>query len=132
MRSEPDLLAVAAEEITRLNTPLRWFARTASEDVEVGTVTVRTGDRVMLLYAGANRDAGQFDLPDSFSLDRPKANDHLAFGWGIHRCVGMPLAQLEIRVAAEQLLARCDRVELVGEITWTSSTEPRHIPVRLS
>lgn len=55
----------------------------------------------------------------------------MAFGWGIHRCVGMPLAQLELRVAVEELLARTDCVTLHGDIEWTSSTEPRHIPVRL-
>ena len=66
---------------------------------------MRTGERVLLLYAGANRDPARFDQPDGFRLDRQKANDHLGFGWGIHRCVGMPLAQLEIRVALEELLA---------------------------
>lgn len=132
LRAEPELIPAAVEEITRLNTPLRWFARTALEDVKVGAVTVRAGQRVMLLYAGANRDPAQFDRPDEFLLDRPKANDHLAFGWGIHRCVGMPLAQLEIRIALEELLARSPRILPDGEITWTSSTEPRQIPVRLT
>lgn len=131
LRAEPDLVAVAVEETVRLHTPLRWFARTAQEDVPVGGTTVRAGERVMLLYAGANRDPASFAEPDAFRLDRPKANGHLAFGWGVHRCVGMPLAQLEIRVAVEELLARSDRVTPDGEITWTSSTEPRRIPVRL-
>jgi cytochrome P450 len=99
LRAEPGLVAVAAEETVRLHTPLRWFARTAREDVQVGGTTVRAGERVMLLYAGANRDPARFAEPGSFRLDRPKANGHLAFGWGVHRCVGMPLAQLEIRVA---------------------------------
>jgi cytochrome P450 len=131
LRAEPDLIAVAVEETVRLHTPLRWFARTAQEDVQVGDTTVCAGQRVMLLYAGANRDPAHFPEPEAFRLDRPKANDHLAFGWGVHRCVGMPLAQLEIRVAVEELLARADRVSPDGEISWTSSTEPRHIPARL-
>ena len=131
LRAEPELIAVAVEETVRLHTPLRWFARTAREDAQVGDTTVRAGQRVMLLYAGANRDPAHFAEPEAFRLDRPKSNDHLAFGWGIHRCVGMPLAQLEIRVAVEELLARADRVSPDGEISWTSSTEPRHIPVRL-
>jgi cytochrome P450 len=122
---------VAVEETIRLHTPLRWFARTARENVDLGGVIVRAGDRVMLLYAGANRDPTHFDEPDAFRLDRPKTKDHLAFGWGIHRCVGMPLAQLELRVAVEELLGRTARVILDGDIEWTSSTEPRHIPVRL-
>jgi cytochrome P450 len=132
LRAEPTLLPAAVEEIVRVHTPLRWFARTALEDVEIGSTTVRAGQRVMLLYAGANRDPAQFDRPDEFRLDRPKANDHLAFGWGIHRCVGMPLAQLEIRVAVEELFARSARILPEAEIVWTSSTEPRHIQARLA
>ena len=131
LRIETHLITAAVEETIRLHTPLRWFARTARDDVDLGQVIVRAGDRVMLLYAGANRDPTHFDQPDAFRLDRPKTKDHLAFGWGIHRCVGMPLAQLELRVAVEELLDRTGRVILDGDIEWTSSTEPRHIPVRL-
>lgn len=75
--------------------------------------------------------AQRYPGPDEFSLDRPRSRDHLGFGWGIHRCVGMPLAQLEIRVAVEEVLARSAWIELRDEITWTSSTEPRDIPVLL-
>ncbi|MBB6377551.1 cytochrome P450 [Pseudonocardia eucalypti] len=132
LRAEPELIAVAAEETVRLHTPLRWFARTARAKVQLRDVTVRPGERVMLLYAGANRDPAYFDTPDQFRLDRPKANDHLAFGWGIHRCVGMPLATLEIRVAVEEVLARTSCVCLEEEVAWTSSTEPRQIPARFS
>jgi Cytochrome P450 len=132
LRGAPERIPVAVEEAVRLWTPLRWFARTAAEDVELGPVTVRAGERVLLLYAGANRDPAQFPEPDEFRLDRPRSNAHLAFGWGIHRCVGMPLAQLEVRVAVEELFAACDQLSLDGDITWTSSTEPRHIHCRLS
>lgn len=131
LRAEPGLLPDAVEEAVRLATPLRWFARTATEDVQLGPVLVRRGERVLLLYAGANRDPRRYPEPDEFTLDRPRSRDHLAFGWGIHRCVGMPLAQLEIRVAVEEVLARSDWIEPAGDITWTSSTEPRHIPVLL-
>lgn len=128
LRAEPGRIPEAVEETVRLQTPLRWFARTAADDVALGGVTVRAGERVLLLYAGANRDPQQFPEPDAFRLDRPKGRAHLGFGWGIHRCVGMPLAQLEVRVAVEELLAAAAVVEPAGDITWTSSTEPRHIP----
>jgi cytochrome P450 len=131
LRAEPGRLPDAVEEAVRLATPLRWFARTATEDVRLGPALVRRGDRVLLLYAGANRDPQRYPEPDEFSLDRPRSRDHLAFGWGIHRCVGMPLAQLEIRVAVQEVFARSTWIEPAGEITWTSSTEPRHIPVLL-
>ena len=132
LRAEPERIPDAVEETVRLHTPLRWFARTALEDVEVGGTPVRAGERLLLLYAGANRDPQRFPGADVFDLDRPRSRDHLAFGWGIHRCVGMPLAQLEIRVALEELFARTTDLTLTGEVTWTSSTEPRHIPTRLA
>jgi cytochrome P450 len=130
LRAEPQRIPDAVEEIVRLQTPLRWFARTAAQDVALGGVTVRAGQRVLLLYAGANRDPQQFPDAAQFRLDRPKGRAHLGFGWGIHRCVGMPLAQLEVRVAVEELLAATTALEPASDITWTSSTEPRHIPVR--
>ncbi len=131
LRDEPARIADAVEEAVRMWTPLRWFARTAAGDTPLGEVTVRRGERVLLLYAGANRDPARYERPDAFRLDRPRSRDHLAFGWGIHRCVGMPLAQLEIRVAVEEVFARSTWIDPDGDITWTSSTEPRHIPVRL-
>jgi cytochrome P450 len=99
--------------------------------VQLGPARIRRGDRILLLYAGANRDPQRYADPARFSLDRPRSRDHLAFGWGIHRCVGMPLAQLEIRVAVQEVFARSAWIEPLGDITWTSSTEPRHIPVLL-
>jgi cytochrome P450 len=131
LRAEPRRIADAVEETVRLQTPLRWFARTAAQDVRLGGVTVGAGERVLLLYAGANRDPEQFSAPDEFRLDRPKGRAHLGFGWGIHRCVGMPLAQLEVRVAVEELLACAPQIDPTGDITWTSSIEPRHIPCLL-
>jgi len=131
LREKPERLPAAVEETVRLWTPLRWFARTAVEDVELGSALVAAGERVLLLYAGANRDPARFDEPDAFFLDRPRGKGHLAFGWGIHRCVGMPLAQLEMRAAVEELFARTSWVDLESDITWTSSVEPRHIPARL-
>ncbi|GAB3618450.1 cytochrome P450 [Okibacterium endophyticum] len=131
LRAHPEQIPAIAEESLRKNTPLRWFARTATEDVVVGTETIKAGERVYLLYAGGNLDPKQFDEPTQLHHEGRKNGDHLAFGWGMHRCVGMPLAQLEIRSAIEELFAVTDDIVLDGEITWTSLVEPRNIPVRL-
>ncbi|GAA3217858.1 cytochrome P450 [Pseudonocardia petroleophila] len=131
LRAAPERIPEAVEEAVRMWTPLRWFARTAAEDVGLGGVTVRAGERVLLLYAGANRDPQRFAEPDEFVLGQSQPNTHLAFGWGIHRCVGMPLAQLEVRVAVEELFAATEWVAPYDDITWTSSTEPRRIPCAL-
>ncbi|WP_433799947.1 cytochrome P450 [Actinomycetospora sp. CA-084318] len=132
LRADPELIARATEESLRIATPLRWFARTAVEDVEIGGQLIRAGQHVYLLYGGANLDPKRYDDPADFRLDRPRSFDHLAFGWGIHRCAGMPLAQLEIRVAVEELFACGPWLELDGEISWTALVEPRSIPCRFA
>lgn len=131
LRAHPERIPAAVEEAVRLFIPLGWFARTATEDVRVGEVTVAAGERVMVLYAGTNLDPARYDSPEVFDTGRPRPGAHLGFGWGIHRCVGMPLAQLELRVAVEELLAASPWVRLREPTTWTSSSEPRHIPCTL-
>jgi len=132
LRADPTLLGPAIEESLRVSTPLRWFARTAVEDVEIGGQQIGAGEHVYLLYGGANLDPKRYDEPTSFRLDRPRSFDHLAFGWGIHRCAGMPLAQLEMRVAIEEMFALSPWTQLDGEISWTSLVEPRKIPCRFT
>jgi cytochrome P450 len=82
------------------------FGRVATEDVELGGVTIRAGEAVFPVNHSANRDAGVFDRPDEFRIDRPDAGGHLGFGYGIHYCVGAPLARLELQCAFGTLLAR--------------------------
>jgi cytochrome P450 len=131
LRQDPGVIPAIAEESLRLHTPLRWFARTAAEDVQIEGHTIRAGDRVYLMYAAGNLDPVAFGDPRTLSPQGRKNNEHLAFGAGRHRCVGMPLAQLELRVAVEELLAATQDVQFAGEIEWTSLVEPRHIPARL-
>jgi cytochrome P450 len=128
LRDDPARIAAVAEESMRLNTPLRWFARTATEDITVGSQLVRAGDRVYLLYGSANRDPARFRQPDQLHPEGLKSSEHLAFGWGIHRCVGMPLAQLELRVAVEEIFAASEWISLTGDAEWVSLVDPRHIP----
>lgn len=103
--ADPALVPKAVEETLRVDPPLRGMARTVAKDVCLHGRQLREGDRVFLLWASGNRDPEQFDHPETFDVDRTP-NRHLAFGDGIHRCVGAPLAQLEMRIALERVLSR--------------------------
>lgn len=102
---DPALIPAAAEEILRFDSPVQGLSRVVLEDVELHGVTIPNGARVHLLYAAANRDPRVFDEPDRFDILRTP-NNHLAFGFGIHFCLGASLARLELRIGLEELLAR--------------------------
>lgn len=106
LRSDPSLVPSAVEEMLRWVTPVRNMNRTATRDVEVDGQVVREGDRILLLYPSANRDASVFADPFRFDITRDP-NPHVAFGaFGRHHCIGEPLARLELRVLFEELLRR--------------------------
>jgi cytochrome P450 len=119
LRQSPDLIPAAVEEYLRLYTPYRGFARTAKEDVVVGGRTIRKNEPIALVYASANRDETVFENPDEFVLNRPNIDKHLAFGFGPHRCAGMPLARLMLRVTLEELLKRAQILGVSGEVVMT-------------
>jgi cytochrome P450 len=119
LRAEPELIPVAIEEFLRLETPVQAMPRWPNEDVELHGRTLAEGEMVMLVWAAANRDPEHFPEPDRCVLDR-SPNDHVTFGRGIHRCIGIDLARLEIRVAVEELLARTEWIELAGEPVRTT------------
>lgn len=123
LRDNPDQIPAALEEFLRLYTPYRGFARTANRDVTVQGKTIPKGEPIALVYASANRDEKVFEDAASFRLDRPNINRHLAFGMGPHRCAGMPLARLELRVALEEILANTEQFELCGEVKVTRFPE---------
>jgi cytochrome P450 len=131
LRACPDLIPAAVEELLRLYSPNLGFARTATREVEIHGRRIRAGEVVALVYASGNRDEAAFPDPDRFVLDRPR--EHLAFGHGIHKCPGAPLARLEIRVALEELLRRTSGFELAGPVAWSRWPEygPASLPVRL-
>ncbi|MBK5656653.1 MULTISPECIES: cytochrome P450 [unclassified Bradyrhizobium] len=115
LRERPDLLTNAVNEAVRLGAPIRSFSRHATRDIQVGDHTVEQGARVMVLYASANRDERVFDEPDTFRVTRnPKR--HLGFGSGIHMCVGMHLAQLEMVALLKAMVPRVERIH-TGEPT---------------
>jgi cytochrome P450 len=103
--AEPELIPKAVEEALRVEAPIQGIARTLTKDVNLHGRQMREGDKVWLLWAAGNRDPAQFPEPESFDIDR-KSNRHLGFGDGIHRCVGAPLAQLEMRIVLEKILQR--------------------------
>jgi len=130
---DPGLLPVAVEELLRFTSPLHYFRRTATRDVELRGQMIREGDAVAMLYSSANRDEEVFMRPDALELRRDP-NPHLAFGFGEHFCLGAKLARLEARVFFEELFRRVERVELLGPPRRLRSNlinGVKEIPVRL-
>jgi cytochrome P450 len=125
---------VAVEEILRWTTPSPSKRRTATTDCLLGTHWITAGQKVVVWEGSANRDARRFSDPDSFRLSRDP-NPHLAFGHGVHFCLGAHLARLEIKVALEETLAGFDSFSLAGDPEWTRSnrhTGIRHLPLELT
>lgn len=114
LKARPEHIPTAVDEIIRWVTPVKHFMRTANEDAEVGGRTIRAGESVLLSYPSANRDESVFDSPMTFDVTR-SPNKHLAFGFGVHYCLGALLARMELRALLTELVPRLDHVELAGE-----------------
>lgn len=114
LEADPGLIPNAVQEIIRWQTPLSHMRRTATADAELGGKQIRAGDKLALWYVSANRDESVFADADRIILDRDNARRHLAFGHGIHRCVGARLAELQIGILLEEMAARRLRVNVVG------------------
>ncbi|GMU77503.1 MAG: putative cytochrome P450 [Acidimicrobiia bacterium] len=106
LRADPGLIPSFVEEVARLESPFKGHYRTVRRATQLAGVSLDAGATLILCWGAANRDATHFDHADDVRLDRPSPRDHLAFGRGIHHCVGAPLARMEARVALEELLAR--------------------------
>jgi cytochrome P450 len=133
LRDDPGLVRGAIEECLRFNGPMKGTMRVASDDLTIGGVAVEKGQRVMLLMASANRDPAKFENPDTLDITR-FPNPHLAFGHGIHFCLGAPLARLEVEIALREMVKRFPRISLSGEIRYQPRILSRSIaaPMRLS
>ena len=116
LRREPQLIPSAVEEYLRLEPSLHALARTTAEPVNVSGVEIPGEQLVALNFASANRDPQEFENPEVCQVDR-RHNRHLTFGAGIHKCLGAPLARLELRVFLEELLARTSHVALAGPLS---------------
>jgi cytochrome P450 len=115
LRDNPALIESMVPEVIRWQTPLAHMRRTALKDTELGGKTIRKGDRVVMWYISGNRDDEMIEKPNDFIIDRARPRTHLSFGFGIHRCVGMRLAELQLRIVWQEILKRFGEIEVVGE-----------------
>jgi cytochrome P450 len=115
LRENPALIPGMVSEIIRYVTPVIHMRRTATEDAEIAGRQIRKGDKVVIWYVSGNRDPDAIDEPDRFIIDRARPRQHLSFGFGVHRCVGNRLAELQLRILWEELLPRHPVVEVMGE-----------------
>jgi cytochrome P450 len=134
LRGNLDLMPLATEEMIRWVTPVKEFMRTAGEDTTVRGIPIAAGESVLLSYASANRDEDVFDDPFRFDVGRDP-NKHLAFGYGVHFCLGAALARMEVNSFFTELLPRLKSIELAGDPQFVATTFVggiKHLPVRYS
>ena len=134
LNDDPSLIASMVPEIIRWQTPLTHMRRTALQDWEIGGKQIKKGDKVVMWYLSGNRDESAIEHADRFIIDRKNPRHHLSFGYGIHRCMGNRLAELQLRIIWEEIHKRFAKVEVTGEPERLYSTLVRGItklPVRL-
>jgi cytochrome P450 len=134
LRDNPKLIPNMVSEIIRWQTPVIHMRRNALQDFELGGQHIQEGDKVVMWYLSGNRDEDVFENADELIIDRPNARAHVAFGFGIHRCMGNRLAELQLRVLWEEIVKRFHTIEVVDEVTRLPNNFVRGIkdvPVRL-
>lgn len=134
LRNNLDLIPSMVSEIIRYQTPLAYMRRTATKDVEFRGKQMKAGDKIAMWYVSGNRDADAIDQPDNFIIDRATPRHHLSFGFGVHRCMGNRLAEMQLRVLWEEIMQRFRMIEVVGDVERVQSSFVRgyaHMPVRL-
>ncbi len=115
LRDNPSVIPSMIPEIIRWQSPIVHMRRTALADAELGGKTIKAGDKICMWYVSGNRDEDAIDNPNQFIVDRPRARQHLSFGFGIHRCVGNRLAELQLTILWEEIMKRFPVIELMGE-----------------
>jgi cytochrome P450 len=134
LREHPELMGTAVEEMSRWVTPVKEFMRTATADTTVRDVPIAAGESVYLAYVSGNRDEEVFDDPFRFDVGRDP-NKHVAFGYGVHFCLGAALARMEINSFFSELIPRLDSIEVAGEPELVATTFVgglKHLPIRYS
>ncbi|HEX6018841.1 MAG TPA: cytochrome P450 [Burkholderiaceae bacterium] len=134
LRANPALVTSLVPEIIRWQTPLAYMRRTAIQDIELGGQTIEAGDKVAMWYLSGNRDESAIEHAERFIVDRARPRQHLAFGFGIHRCAGNRLAELQLRILWQEILERFPVIEVVGPPVRVRSTFVRgfsQLPVRI-
>ncbi len=134
VRDNPELIPNMVSEIIRWQTPVIHMRRTALQDYELGGKQIKKGEKVVMWYLSGNRDESVFEDADKLIVDRANARAHVAFGFGVHRCMGNRLAELQLRVLWEEIMKRFHTVELVDDIERIPNNFIRgikEVPVRL-
>ena len=134
LRNDISLLPQAIEEMFRWETPVKHFLRTATEDYTLRGKSIKEGDRLMMMYASGNRDEDVFDNPFEFQIDR-RPNKQIAFGFGVHRCLGHLLAKMEMNAFYKALLEKTTDIQLNGNPAWVHATFVsglKRLPVRFT
>lgn len=134
LRNDVSLIPNMVSEIIRWQTPLAYMRRTAKVDTELGGQQIKAGDKVVMWYASGNRDEEAIEKANEFMIDRPRARQHLSFGFGLHRCMGNRLAEMQLRIVWEEIMLRFQQVEVVGEPQRVYSSFVKgytHMPVVL-
>lgn len=134
LKADQSLIPNMVSEIIRWQSPVAHMARTAMQDVELGGKLIKKHDRVVMWYLSGNRDTTKIPDADKFLIDRAGARRHLSFGFGIHRCMGNRLGEMQLQILWEEIMKRFDRIEVVGEPKFLKSSFIRGItdlPVRL-
>jgi cytochrome P450 len=116
LRNDPALIPNMVAEMIRWQTPVIHMRRTAAEDFILGGQQIKANDKIVMWYMSGNRDESVFPDADKMIVDRKNARSHVAFGFGIHRCMGNRLAEMQLRVLWEEIMARFDNIELVGDV----------------
>ena len=115
LRANPGLIPSMVSETIRYQTPLAHMSRVATRDVEIGGKTIKAGDQVVMWYISGNRDENVVENPNAYIIDRERPRQHLSFGFGVHRCVGNRVAEMQLTIIWEEILKRFPRIEVVGE-----------------
>jgi cytochrome P450 len=115
LRGDPTLLETAVPEIIRWQTPVAHMRRTALADAEIGGKAIKKGQKVVMWYVSGNRDETAIENPGAFVIDRARPRQHLSFGFGVHRCLGNRLAEMQLKIVWEEIFKRFERIEIVGE-----------------
>jgi cytochrome P450 len=122
LRAHPELIPNMVSETIRWQTPLAHMRRTAVKDYEFEGKKIREGDKVVMWYVSGNRDDEVIDKPDDYIIDRERARHHVSFGFGIHRCVGNRVAELQLTIIWEEILKRFPEIVVTAEPKRTYST----------
>ena len=121
LRAKPELIDNMVSEVVRWQTPLSHMRRTVIEDTVIGSQPVKKGDKVVMWYYSGNRDEAKFENADAFDITRANARNSVSFGFGVHRCLGMRLAELQMRILWQEILSRWQRIEIVGDVERVES-----------